>query len=530
MNVGAYLTRLIASYGCDTVFGIPGVHTVELYRDFAASGLRHVTGRHEQSLGFMADGYARASGRPAVCFVITGPGLTNISTAMAQAYADSVPMLVISAVNAVGRMGSGNGYLHELPNQSQLGSSVAAFSHSILDPRELPQVLARAFAVFDGGRPRPVHIEVPMDVLAASAEDLPPVAPVRRLQAPAAHPDLVAEAAGLLARANRPVLLVGGGASAEAAAITHLAERLAAPVLMTANGRGILPAGHPLDVSFSASLAPVRALIERADVVLAIGTELGPTDYDAYDDQGFRIPGKLIRIEIDPQHMMRTRNPDVPLLGAAGPTLAALHAALPELQPKTEEAAILAQGTRLAARESLGADMRRELSFLEELREDRPAAIIVGDSTQQVYAGNLGYAARGPRRWFNAATGFGALGYGLPAAIGAAIARPEQEVVCLAGDGGLQFTLSELGTAIEEGVRISLILLNNSGYGEIKRSMQAVAVAPLGVDLHTPDFLAIAKAYGWRAERFTDRSDLLDALREDGQTDIPCIYELNIEG
>jgi acetolactate synthase-1/2/3 large subunit len=170
------LVRLLEAYGVDTVFGIPGVHTIELYRALAGSGLRHVTPRHEQGAGFMADGYARASRRPGVCFIITGPGMTNIATAMGQAYGDSVPMLVISSVNRREHLRLGHGRLHELPDQRALVAGVSAFSHTLTRPDELPEVLARAFTVFACARPRPVHIEIPLDVLDADAShvDLTP--------------------------------------------------------------------------------------------------------------------------------------------------------------------------------------------------------------------------------------------------------------------------------------------------------------------------------------------------------------------
>ena len=167
---GEVLVELLGLYGIDTVFGIPGVHTVELYRGLPNSKLRHITPRHEQGAGFMADGYARASGRPAACFIITGPGLTNIATALGQAYADSVPILVLSSVNNTRDLALGEGRLHELPSQRGLMEGLTAFSHTLLWPDELPHVLARAFAVFDSGRPRPVHIELPLDVITAEAD------------------------------------------------------------------------------------------------------------------------------------------------------------------------------------------------------------------------------------------------------------------------------------------------------------------------------------------------------------------------
>lgn len=511
-TVGEYLVRLLARYGVDTIFGIPGVHTVELYRGLADSPIRHVTPRHEQAAGFMADGYARASGKPGVCFVITGPGLTNALTAMGQAYADSIPVLVISGVNRLGAMGSGEGHLHELSDQRRMAGAVAAFSHTILHPRELPGVIARAFAVFGAARPRPVHIELPIDLIAAEADGLPlPEAPPR-LHRPVAAPAGIALASAWLAGAAAPVVLAGGGSVWAEGAVRALAERLDAPTVMTINARGLLPPAHPLAVSVSPSFPAARALIAAADVVLAVGTELGPTDYDQYATGAMPRPQRLIRVEIDAEQAMRNMPPDLALIGDAGATLDALLQRLPA-EPVARDGAARAARAQAAGLAELEPGMRRDIAILDMVRDALPDAVIVGDSTRQVYAGNLGFAAAAPRSWFNAATGFGALGYGLPAAIGAALARPDRTVLCLAGDGGLQFTLAELGTATEAGVRVIVLLLNNFGFGEIKLYMQQSGVTPVGVDLFTPDFQALARAYGWHAERLLDPGHLADALR-----------------
>src|SRR4051812_38202551 len=169
---GEVLVRLLEAYGVDTVFGIPGVHTVELYRGLPATCIRHVTPRHEQGAGFMADGYARVSGKPGVCFIVTGPGMTNILTAVGQAYADSVPMLVISAVNRTEHLGMGEGRLHERPSRRGRGGGIWVFSPPLLKPEQLPEVLARAFALFAAARPRRVHIEIPIDVIAQEVDPL----------------------------------------------------------------------------------------------------------------------------------------------------------------------------------------------------------------------------------------------------------------------------------------------------------------------------------------------------------------------
>lgn len=509
ISTGVWLARALAALGVDTVFGIPGVHTIELYRGLAGSGIRHITPRHEQAAGFMADGYARAGGRPGVCFVISGPGMTNILTAMGQAWGDSVPMLVISTVNAHGRMGTGQGWLHELPDQRGLVAGVAAFSRTIHTPEELPAALSQAFALFAAGRPRPVHLELPIDVVLAPAGHLPLPVPVR-LPRPAPDPAALAEAAARLAAARAPVILAGGGARG-AADLTALAEALDAPVAMTTNARGLLPPGHPLAVSLSASMPETRALIAAADVVLALGTEFGPTDYDMYEDGGLRLPGFLIRVDIDPRQILRGPPPGLGIPGDAGLAAAALLAASGS-RPAGDGARRAAAAR--AGRARLPGAVQADLALLDLVRDALPGALMVGDSTQAVYAGNIGFAAARPGGWFNSATGFGTLGYGLPAAIGAALAEAGRPVVAFAGDGGLMFTLGELASATEAGVPVVLLVLANGGYGEIRSAMVARNVPPLGVDLFVPDLGAIAAACGWAVAEAADPGAMRARLAE----------------
>ncbi|HUF56098.1 MAG TPA: 5-guanidino-2-oxopentanoate decarboxylase [Thermohalobaculum sp.] len=509
-TLGEMLVRWLEAHGVTHVFGIPGVHTVELYRGLAGSGIRHVTARHEQGAGFMADGYARVTGRPGVAFVITGPGLTNILTPMAQAHADSQPMLVVSSVNRRRMLGLGHGDLHEVHRQGALAEHAAAFSHTLTDPAQLPEVLARAWAVFEGARPRPVHIEVPLDMLGEEVADTAPAraAPLARPVPPAAA---IAAAAEMLDRAERPLLIAGGGAVRAGTELHALAEAIGAPVVMTTNGRGLLPPDHPLAVPASPSLDAVRAMIAASDGLLAVGTELGRTDYDMYDRGLPAFPESFARIEIDPKQMRRGPLAGRPLLGDAGPTLALIAAAC--RRTPSAGGAGRAAAVREAALEEVGARYRRMTGFLEVVRDALPDAPIVCDSTQAAYAGNLFFAAGGPARWFNAATGYGALGYGLPAAVGAAVATGGP-VVCITGDGGLQFTLAELGAAVEQGLPLILLVWDNKGYGEIKSYMAERGVAPLGVDLLTPDFEMIARAYGAEALRLEDLSALPGMLAD----------------
>ncbi|MBZ9538560.1 5-guanidino-2-oxopentanoate decarboxylase [Modicisalibacter tunisiensis] len=520
-----YLIDRLVAHGIDTVFGIPGVHTVELYRGLPESPLRHVTPRHEQGAGFMADGYARATGRPAACFIISGPGMTNIATAMAQALADSVPMLVISSVNRRDTLGRGQGRLHELPDQRATLAGVSVFSHTLQAPEALPEVLGRAFAIFAGARPGPVHIEIPLDVMARPAPDHPPR--VAEVFAPAAPDAALARAADWLTGAERPLVLLGGGCADAAEPLRELVERLDAPAMTTINARGVLGLAHPLDLGACASLPAGRELARDADVILALGTELGETDYDLVFDDGFRLTGRLIRVDIDAQQLARNQAPDLALLADAGEVARELCARLPAPAARRGAERVTRVRAALALRDA--ADVAPYTALLDTLREALPDATLVGDSTGAVYAGNFVVDMPAPRRWFNAATGYGTLGYGLPAALGAALAVPERPVVALVGDGGLMFTLGELATARDAGVPLIVVVWNNDGYGEIRRYMDASAVPRLGVDLPAPDLVGLAESFGCHGRRLTTPAALHDALVTARHADRPTLIEIDAD-
>lgn len=522
-TVGMYLASLLEAYGIDTVFGIPGVHTVELYRGMPATKLRHITPRHEQGAGFMADGYARVTGKPAACFIITGPGMTNIATAMAQAYGDSIPMLVISAVNAFGQMGSGDGWLHELQDQRQLVRQVSAFSHTITAPDELPMVMARAFAIFNGSRPRPVHIELPLNIITAAADKLPPIVRGGLPLRPGAAKPAIAAAAALIGPAKAPLILVGGGAQDAAPEVQALAEALDAPVVSTVNGRGLLPLGHPLSVPCSPSMDAIIQLIEGADLILALGTELGPTDFNFNSTGGAKFRGKSIRVDIDHTQLARTELVDLPIVADVGEAVSAL---LPLLSPQKRDGAARAAVARDRLRQSLSPLYQACVKTLDCVRDTLTDAIIVGDSTQPVYAGCIAYEAPAPRSWFCSATGYGTLGYALPAAIGAKLAAPPRPVVCVIGDGGLQFSLQELATARELQVPVIVLLWNNSGYSEIKSYMISNQIPAIGVDIYTPDFQILAKGFGCEAVRVQRLADLPAQLRAAAARRTATIIEL----
>lgn len=533
VSCGEYLVRLLAHYGIDTVFGIPGNHTVQLYRGLADSNIRHISPRHEQGAAFMADGYARATGKPAACFLISGPGLGNAITPLMQALADSVPMLVISSVAAREHLGLGEGRLHEVPDQRSLAKQCTRFSHTLMRPDELPKLLARAYAVFESARPGPVHIEIPLDVITANADHLKEeIWP--RIPAPGPDPSTVSILAEKLLASSKPVLLAGGGATPAARELRDLVEFLQAPLVLTVNGKGILPPEHPLLVGGGPSLASVREALASSDCVLAIGTEFGETDYDMLFLGPLPSLKWLARVDIDAHQLSRNQRADLPICGDSTITLKMLNEALAR-KTSTEspttgehaherpakvspEAPIGEAAIQRCARINQAVEDEEHFhpqmnDFFSVIKAALPTVCLVGDSTLPTYYAVWQYRSVAPRRYFHSATGAGTLGYAIPAAMGAHRALGGNvPVVALIGDGAAQFTIAELAAAVQESLPIIVLLWNNNGYGEIRSGMVAAEIEPIGVDVKAPDFVALAKAQGCRAGRVDKLAELGAAL------------------
>lgn len=524
-SLGGLIPQLLKARGFDTVFGIPGVHTIELYRALGASGIRHITPRHEQGAGFMADGYARAGGRVAACFVITGPGVTNIATAMAQARADSVPMLVISGVNRRDELGLGEGRLHELPDQQALAAGVSVASHHLAHADQLPGALDEALRVFHAARPGPVHIQVPVDLLAEPAPAAPPQPGPQPLP-PAPEAALIRRAAAELEQAERPLLLLGGGALDAADEVAMLLDKLPMPVLLTIAGKGLVPPEHPCLIGSCLPLAPIREAVRDAELLLAVGTELGETDSLLFGDT-LQLRGRLLRVDLDPLQFQRRPKTDLALPGAAAAVLDALAKQLPATSDEVravrhQQAAELGKAARAAIPEEYLLHGR----LLELVQARLPNALLVGDSTQPIYGANLSFNAGAPRRYFNSTTGYGTLGYALPAAIGARLGRPDALPVCIIGDGGLQFSLPELLVAKELRIPLIVLIWNNDGYEEIRRSMREAGMEPVGVDPSSPDLAAIAAGYGCGYRKPLTQAEFELALADAAGLDAPCLLEM----
>lgn len=489
--LGSTIPTLLKARGIEVVFGIPGVHTVELYRGLPDSGLRHITPRHEQGAGFMADGYARATGKVAACFIITGPGLLNIATAMAQAMADSVPMLVITTLNPRPTLGRGEGRLHELRGQSIVAREIASLSLTVLTADQLVPALDEAFAVFASARPGPVVIEIPIDLL--SEPFLPDARVAPRPSRPAPDPAAVTQAAALLNAARRPMVFAGGGAIAAAASFAGLVERLDAATLLTANAKGLLPGGHPLLAGGNLPSQAVRGLIRASDALLVIGSELGETDLEYYGEGPIEVSGPLIRVDIDPRQFGRGITPTLSITADAD---AFLRALLPLITQRAPTAAGAVAEVRARALAELEPRIARHRPLIEAIWRVLPEAILAGDSTEASYAAGLFAEPPAPRRFMSAATGFGTLGYALPAAIGAKAGCPQAPVVCLIGDGGLHYTVPELAAAAEAGLPVIVLLWNDQRYGEIEKFMIRRQMRTIGVELFATDFRQVTQGFG----------------------------------
>lgn len=521
MSGGQAVVAALVAHGVDTVFGIPGTHNLELYRSLAHSGLRHVSPRHEQGAGYAADGYARVSGKPGVAFVTTGPALLNIAAAVGQAYSDSVPMLVVSPGMPLRHSALGNGLLHEAKDQRAAMASIAAASIRPTSVAEIPVAVAQAFMLMTSGRPRPVHLEVPLDVLAetAAAVVVPPVA----IAAPSPPSRQLHAAAAQLARATRPVMLVGGGARAASAEVRRTAERLGAPVVSTTNGKGVLAEDHPLSLGAGVHLPAVRDLVAEADTVLAVGTELAPADLW---NGPLPLADRLIRVDIDPVGILANAAPVIGLVGDAAATLGALLELLPDdTDPWGAQAR--ARSWRVRTRGDAETEGAEWLPVVQALAQAMPReGIVAADSAMVCYFGAMTNLPRYRPGSFLYPTGFGTLGYGLPAAIGAKVADPAAAVLAVLGDGGAMFTVAELATAAELGLGLPVLIVDNHGYGEIRNEMQERGDPVHAVTFPSPDFAALGRAMGCHGVTLADPAELTAHLTAAFDADRPTVLHL----
>lgn len=509
LTCGVAISRLLEQYGVEYVFGIPGNHTLELYRGLDDSSIRHITTRHEQGAAFMADGYARASGGVGVCFLISGPGLLNAATALGQALADSIPVLVVTAVTAQQAQGQGLGLLHDLPDQQAAARSFCRHSLSLTRAEDLPVLVAHAFRLLTEERPGPVHLQIPLDLMTApvAIEAYPKPEPTSRTDAPVSIPDNIVAA---LDQSRTPLVLLGGGAVRVAPEyLAQLAEALDAPVMNTVNAKGLVPTTHPLAVGGSPSLTCQQDAINRADLVIAIGTEFSETDYDLLMAQPLAREGQLLRIDIDVRALQRNQHADFVLHGDAALWVPALIGVISKRPRESGADRTRTLRAQIPNESHYHPDMARLFDMLAHSSSD---LTIVGDSTRPTYYATWHCEPAAPRRYFHSVSGFGTLGYAIPAAMGASLGA-DGPVVALIGDGGAQFTLPEFATAVDNNLAVTFIIWCNRGYEEIENSLAGRGVSNRSTDISSPDFALIASAYDMTVYQPQDWQALADDLQ-----------------
>ncbi|MBS0306358.1 MAG: TPP-binding protein [Proteobacteria bacterium] len=507
----------LVAHGIDTLYALPGVHSDGLFDAIAQSGgaMRVLHPRHEQTAGYMALGAALATGRAQVCAMVPGPGVLNASAALLTAYGTGAPVLALAGQVPSDAIDKGWGHLHELPDQPGLLRHFCKFVARIGGAADAPALVAEAIRHSLGGRMRPVALECAIDTWQRPGAVVP-VAPLP-LRQPQVDPQAVVAAAALLERAERPLILAGGGALDAAAQVRELAERLGAPVVTFRRGRGVMPTTHPL----AASLPVGHRLWKDADVVLGVGTRM----HFAQANWGTDAALKIIRLDIDAEEHHRLRRPDVALHGDARQGLAALLAALPGARRAARAEVAAAQAwfaDRLARLEP-------QMGFLRALRAALPEdGVVVEDVTQVGFVGRLAFEVSAPRRYIS--PGYqDNLGWGYGSALGVQAACPGRAVVALCGDGGFMYQAGELATAMRHRLPAIALVFDDGAFGNVKRiQSEHFDHRLIAHDLVNPDFVAFARSFGMNAWRADDAAGLQRALREAIEARAPALIHVPV--
>jgi len=525
------VVKCLEREGIEMVFGIPGHYSMPIFDAlYRHPTIRVITVRHEQGAAFMADGYARANGKPAAIIPLPGPGLTNAMTGIGEAFYDSTPMLVL--VTQVNRefIDKEVGLLHEMTNQFEMLAPLTKYGYRIRDGAEISEGFYQAMKALRNGRPRPVQIEIPLDVQAETMtwtdemENQPPGAPIPG--APLA--DQIEQVVTALSKSERPLIYTGGGtiSSGASAELTRLAERLGAPVLMTGMGVGAVPGNHPLACGIGwAPVADITPLIKTSDLFLAIGTRFNESMTNGWD---LPLPSTTIRIDIDPTEIERNLPMNQKIVADARTAIIAIHEGLDRLgfsQAKEMDPAL--QKARNELRNALMERVGSTTPWMNVLRDTLPQNTILSCDMSIFWADMLGIFPIYEPRTMLFPWGFGTLGFALPEAIGAKLAKPESPAVAICGDGAFLFTGTELATAIQYGLSLPIIIPNNNAYGMIKMQQRdKYDERFVSVDLKNPDFVALAHAFGADGERVTTPEEFSAALKAALQSDKPTIIEI----
>jgi acetolactate synthase-1/2/3 large subunit len=517
---GELLAECLLALGADVVFGLPGIHALPAWEGLRRRRLRSVVLRTELSAGFAADGYARTTGRPAPLLLSTGPGALNSMTALMEAASSHVPVVAIVSQIPRHLVGRRRGYLHELDDQLASFAPIVKSTVSVPSLEALPAVLAAAWSRAMSVPSGPVVVEVPVDVLSAETS-VPEVSELDGSPAPPPRPEAtaLAEATALISGSERPVLWAGGGVirSGATAELLELAERLGAPVATTYMGKGAFPPGHALSAGCCCDEAAFRELLEDADVLVCIGTELGAETTQQY---AFAPRGRLIQIDAAPERL----GASYPVVGLAGDARQVLRHLCDVLagkaRPPRPDGDEVVAALRRRVADGLSAQGRAlEIGLLESIGAVLPdSAVQAWDMTILGYWAAAHHRAPAPRR-FLYPLGSGTLGYAWPAALGASIGAPGAPVLAVAGDGGFSYGAAELATARQYGLHAALLVVDDGGYGILREYQLAAFGVTHEVDLVQPDLAAVVAAAGVGVRTSTPErleADLSWALAESG--------------
>ncbi len=523
------IVHLLERQGITTVTGIPGGTVLPLYDALSQSSqIRHVLARHEQGAGFIAQGMARTQGKTAVCIACSGPGATNLVTAIADARLDSIPLVCITGQVPTSMIGA-----DAFQEVDTYGIAIPITKHNYLVRHisELPQVISDAFRIAQSGRPGPVWIDIPKDIQNAEIDISCFPEPGRCAPAPAFNPQQVADAAAMINQAKRPVLYLGGGTINAAPQVRKLAEQANLPTTMTLMALGVLPTDHPLSLGMLGmhGARSTNFILQEADLLIVLGARFD--DRAIGKTQEFCPNAKIIHVDIDRAELGKIKQPHIAIQGDVAEVLTQLT---PRLMP-----------TERAPWRALVASLQQEFPFNMPNADDplshyglinavaacaEEDAIITTDVGQHQMWTAQAYPLRRPRQWLTSG-GLGTMGFGLPAAIGAALAEPDRQIICFSGDGSLMMNIQEMATAAENGLNIKVILMNNQALGLVHQQ-QSLFYKQNVFEATYPgmvSFIKIAEGFGMSSCDLNEAQDPQAALREAMARPGPSLIHVRID-
>ena len=521
MTTARAIVRSLVANGVDTVFGLPGVQLDALFNALhdERDRIRVIHPRHEQAAAYMALGHAQASGKVGAYVVVPGPGILNTTAALATAYGVCAPVLAITGQLPAHAIGQGYGLLHEIPDQLGILRGLTKRAERIDHPTRAVALMRAAFHELRSGVPRPVAVESPMDVLGLEA-DIEGIEAVPG--APPTAPDAgsVEDAAKLMASAEHPVIVVGGGALHARDALREVAETLQAPVISHRMGRGILDDRHPLSVTQPAG----ARLWKQTDAVLAVGTR-----FRHYRAAWGAARLATVRIDADPAQMHRLGRPAVPIVADARLALEALSAALGRFADKRASRSEEIEAIKAAAHQEMITTAGAQIEFLDALRAALPEdGILVDEMTQMGYVAQSAFPVHAPRTYLS--SGYqGTLGAGFPTALGAQVACPDRAVLSINGDGGFMFNAQELSTAVQQGLGVVAVVFEDGAYGNVKRMQEDLYDGRvIASELRNPDFTRFAESFGAAAVRADTPEELRDAVAAAWGRSVPTVVSVRV--